>query len=169
MEGSSRALCSPVRVAHTWPLQRTPTCQPRTPPKPTPCRLAPSEGRAAGARAACRCRCLPAVGRNPTISARLQRRWASPYDPLILLSPFRASAKPLDAHSPSDDDARSSRPLPVRSCPSLIGVGTFKSKPKKNLNRAEPNRTELSVFSVFGFGFGFRLWTRYEHVTARIT
>jgi hypothetical protein len=27
MRGSSRALCSPVRVAHAWPLKRAPACQ----------------------------------------------------------------------------------------------------------------------------------------------
>jgi hypothetical protein len=59
--------------AHTGPLQRTPECQPCTPPKPTPRHLAPSEGRAAGARAACRRRCLPAAGRDSATSARSYR------------------------------------------------------------------------------------------------
>jgi hypothetical protein len=48
MDGSSRALCLSVRMAHAWLLQRTPSCQPCMPPKPTPHCLAPSKGRAAG-------------------------------------------------------------------------------------------------------------------------
>jgi hypothetical protein len=46
-------------------------------------------------------------------SACLYRWWAHFWDPLALLYPFRASAESLDAHSPGDDDGRSSSPLPV--------------------------------------------------------
>jgi hypothetical protein len=49
------------------------------------------------------CRPLTAaLLQNPASSLRLQRQWASPCDPLNLLSPFCVSPEPLASQNPTD-------------------------------------------------------------------